>query len=54
MGVLPKLIKEAQGKDYNMIMVIVNKLIKYAYFEPTITNAIAPEIAKIFMEKVII
>jgi hypothetical protein len=37
-----------------MIMVIVNRLTKYVYFEPIITNIIAPETAKIFMEKIII
>jgi hypothetical protein len=53
MGALLKLTKETRGKDFNMIMVMVNRLIKYAYFELTTTNAIAPEIVKIFMEKII-
>jgi hypothetical protein len=52
-GALLKLIKETRGKDFNMIMVIVNRLIKYAYFEPIIINAIIPETAKIFIEKII-
>jgi hypothetical protein len=53
MGALPKLTNETQGKDYNMIMVMVNKLTKYAYFEPTTTNITAPETIKIFIEKII-
>jgi hypothetical protein len=53
-GALPKLTKETKGKDFDIIMVMVNRLIKYAYFEPIITNAMAPETAKIFMEKIII
>jgi hypothetical protein len=52
-GTLPKSTKETWGKDYDMIMVIVDKLIKYAYFELTTTNVTAPETAKIFMEKII-
>jgi hypothetical protein len=54
MGVLLKSTKETRGKDFNMIIVIVNRLIKYAYFEPTIINIMAPETAKIFIEKIII
>jgi hypothetical protein len=54
MGALPKLTKETRGKDFNIIMVMVNRLTKYAYFEPTIINTIVPETAKIFMEKIII
>ena len=52
-GVLPKSTKETQGKDYNIIMVMVNKLIKYTYFKLTITNITASETAKIFIEKII-
>jgi hypothetical protein len=54
MGVLPKLTKETRGKDFDIIMVIVNRLTKYAYFEPTTINTIAPETVKIFIEKIII
>jgi hypothetical protein len=54
MGVLPKSTKEIRGKDFNIIMVMVNRLTKYAYFELIITNIIVPETAKIFMEKIII
>jgi hypothetical protein len=53
MGALPKSTKETRGKDFNIIMVIVNRLTKYAYFKPTITNIMAPETVKIFMEKII-
>jgi hypothetical protein len=53
-GVLPKSTKETRGKDFNIIMVIVNRLTKYAYFKLTITNIMVPETAKIFMEKIII
>jgi hypothetical protein len=52
-GALPKSTKETRGKDFDMIMVIVNRLTKYAYFELIITNTMAPETAKIFMEKII-
>jgi hypothetical protein len=52
-GALLKLTKEIRGKDFNMIMVMVNRLIKYAYFELTTTNAMAPETVKIFIEKII-
>jgi hypothetical protein len=54
MGALPKSTKEIRGKDFNMIMVIVNRLIKYAYFKLIITNTMAPKTAKIFIEKIII
>jgi hypothetical protein len=53
MGALPKLTKETRGKDFNIIMIIVNRLTKYAYFKPIITNIIIPETAKIFIEKII-
>jgi hypothetical protein len=52
-GALPKSTKETRGKDFNIIIVIVNRLIKYAYFKPTIMDTIAPETAKIFIEKII-
>jgi hypothetical protein len=52
-GALPKLTKEIRGKDFDIIMVMVNRLTKYAYFEPITTNVIIPETAKIFMEKII-
>jgi hypothetical protein len=53
MGALLKLTKETRGKDFNMIMVMVNRLTKYTYFKPIIISAIAPETAKIFIEKII-
>jgi hypothetical protein len=53
MGALPKLTKETRGKDFDMIMVMVNRLTKYAYFKLITTNAMAPETAKIFIEKII-
>jgi hypothetical protein len=52
-GALPKSTKETRGKDFNIIMVIVNRLTKYTYFELIITNTMAPETAKIFMKKII-
>jgi hypothetical protein len=52
-GALPKSTKETRGKDFNMIMVMVNRLTKYAYFELITTNTIIPETVKIFMEKII-
>jgi hypothetical protein len=53
-GALLKLTKEIRGKDFNIIMVMVNRLTKYAYFELIIIDAMAPETVKIFMEKIII
>jgi hypothetical protein len=52
-GALPKSTKETRGKDFDIIMVMVNRLIKYAYFELIITNIMALETTKIFMEKII-
>jgi hypothetical protein len=37
-----------------MIMVMVNRLTKYAYFKLITINITIPETAKIFMEKIII
>jgi hypothetical protein len=54
MGALLKLTKEIRGKDFNMIMVMVNRLTKYAYFKLITTNAMVLETAKIFIEKIII
>jgi hypothetical protein len=53
MRVLPKSTKETRGKDFNIIMVMINKLTKYTYFEPTTISITAPETAKIFIEKII-
>jgi uncharacterized protein YpbB len=53
MGALPKLTKEIRGKDFDMIMVMVNRLTKYAYFKPITTNAMVLETVKIFIEKII-
>jgi hypothetical protein len=53
MGALPKSTKETRGKDFDIIMVIVNRLIKYTYFKPITTNTTVPETVKIFMEKII-
>jgi hypothetical protein len=52
-GALPKSTKETRGKDFDIIMVMVNRLTKYTYFEPTIINTTAPETVKIFIEKII-
>jgi hypothetical protein len=54
MGALPKSTKETRGKDFNMIMVIVNKLTKYTYFKLIITNTMVLETTEIFMEKIIV
>jgi hypothetical protein len=53
MGALLKSTKETKGKDFNIIMVIINRLTKYAYFKPTIINAMVPETIKIFIKKII-
>jgi hypothetical protein len=52
-GALLKSTKETRGKDFDMIMVIVNRLTKYTYFEPTTIDITVPETAKIFIEKII-
>jgi hypothetical protein len=52
-GVLPKSTKETRGKDFDIIMIMVNRLTKYAYFEPIIINITVLETAKIFIEKII-
>jgi hypothetical protein len=44
MGALLKLTKEIRGKDFNIIMVMVNRLTKYAYFKPIITSTMAPDV----------
>jgi hypothetical protein len=54
MGALPKLTKETRGKDFNIIMIMVNRLTKYAYFEPIIIDIMVPETVKIFIEKIIV
>ena len=54
MGVLLRLNKKIMGKTYNIIIVMVDRLIKYAYFEPITINIIIPEIVKVFMEWVIL
>jgi hypothetical protein len=53
MGALLKLTKETRGKDFNMIIVMVNRLTKYTYFKLIITNIMVLETAKIFIEKII-
>jgi hypothetical protein len=53
-GALPKSTKETGKKDFDMIMVMVNRLTKYAYFKLIITNTMVPETVKIFMEKIIV
>jgi hypothetical protein len=53
-GALPKSTKETRGKDFDIIMVMVDRLTKYAYFEPTTTNAMASETMKIFIKKIIV
>jgi hypothetical protein len=53
MGALLKSTKETKEKDFNIIMVMVNRLTKYTYFEPIIINAMVLETIKIFMKKII-
>ena len=47
---LLKLNKETIKKTYNIIIVMVDKLIKYTYFKPITTNIIAPETVKVFIK----
>jgi hypothetical protein len=53
-GALLKLTKEIRGKDFDMIMVMVNRLTKYTYFKLITISVMALETTKIFMEKIII
>ena len=42
--------KKTIGKTYNIIIIIVDRLTKYAYFKPITTNTIILEIVKIFIK----
>ena len=42
--------KETTGKTYNIIMIIIDKLTKYAYFKPITINIIILETVKVFIE----
>jgi len=51
---LPKLKDPITGQDYNVILVIVNKLIKWGYFIAYIEEILAEDIARIYIKEVFI
>jgi len=51
---LPKLRDSIIGQDYNAILVIVNKLIKWGYFIAYIEEILAEDIARIYIKEVFI
>jgi len=51
---LPKLKDPIIGQDYNAILVIVNKLIKWGYFIACIKEILAEDIARIYIKEVFI
>jgi len=51
---LPKLRDPITGQDYNAILVIVDKLIKWGYFITCIEEISAEDIARIYVKEVFI
>ena len=51
---MPKLKDPITGQDYNVILVIVNKLIKWGYFIAYIEEILAEDIARIYIKEVFI
>jgi len=51
---LPKLRDLIIGQDYNAILVIVNKLIKWGYFIACIEEILVEDIAKIYIKEVFV
>jgi len=51
---LLKLRDPITGQDYNVILVIVNKLIKWGYFIACIEEILAEDIARIYVKEVFI
>jgi len=51
---LPKLRDPITGRDYNVILVIVNKLIKWGYFIACIEEILAKDVARIYIKEVFI
>jgi len=49
---LPKLRDPITGQDYNAILVIVDKLIKWGYFIAYIEEILAEDVARIYIKKV--
>jgi len=49
---LPKLRDPITGQDYNAILVIVDKLMKWGYFIACIEEILAEDIAKIYVKEV--
>ena len=51
---LPKLRDPISGQDYNTILVIVDKLIKWGYFIVCIKEILVENIARIYIKEVFI
>jgi len=51
---LPKLKDPITGQDHNIILVIVNKLIKWGYFIAYIEEILVEDVAKIYIKEVFI
>jgi len=51
---LPKLRDPITGQDYNVILVIVDKLIKWGYFIAYIEEILVKDIAKIYIKEVFV
>jgi len=49
---LPKLRDPITGQDYNVILVIVDKLIKWGYFIACTEEILAEDVAKIYIKEV--
>jgi len=49
---LPKLRDPITGQDYNAILVIVDKLIKWGYFIACIEEILVEDIARIYIKEV--
>jgi len=51
---LPKLKDPITGQDYNAILVIVDKLIKWGYFIACTEEILAEDIARIYIKEVFV
>jgi len=51
---LPKLRDSITGQDYNAILVIIDKLIKWGYFIACTKEILAEDVAKIYIKEVFI
>ena len=51
---MPKLKDPITGRDYNAILVIVDKLIKWGYFIACIEEILVKDVARIYIKEVFI